>query len=125
MNVTRRDFLKSSPAGAATLALTGLNVGGGMPTAQAAGLNSRDPSKKPDFFTNPFNHRASDADQVVSAEVVVIGAGNAGCAAAASLADHKIRIIVIEQQNVIHGQGGGIGMVNTKFIQSLSCVSLD
>ncbi len=115
--VTRRDFLKGSLAGAAALTLTGLGLG--QTQAEAAGLNSKDPGEKPSFFTNPYNHAASDAVKTVTAEVIVVGAGNAGCAAAASLADNNIQTIVIEQQNVIHGQGGGIGMVNTKFVQSL------
>ena len=118
MNVSRRDFLKGSVAGAAALALGSLGLNGQV-EAEAAGLNSKDPGEKPSFFTNPYNHVASDAAQVVTAEVVVVGAGNAGCAAAAALADNNVQTVVIEQQNVIHGQGGGIGMVNTKFIQSL------
>ena len=119
MNVSRRDFLKGSLAGAAALALTGVGIGQEAPKADAAGLNSKDPAEKPSFFTNPYNHVASDAAKTVTAEVIVVGAGNAGCAAAASLADNNVKTIVIEQQNVIHGQGGGIGMVNTKFVQSL------
>ena len=116
--VTRRDFLKGSLAGAAALTLTGIGVGGSV-QAEAAGLNSKDPGEKPGFFTNPYNHSAADAAQVVTTEVVVVGAGNAGCAAAAALADNGVQTIVIEQQNVIHGQGGGIGMANTKFVESL------
>ena len=119
MNVSRRDFLKGSLAGAAALALTGVGIGKNAVEAEAAGLNSKDPAEKPAFFTNPYNHVASDAAKVVTSEVVVVGAGNAGCAAAASLADNNVQTVVIEQQNVIHGQGGGIGMVNTKFVQSL------
>ena len=83
MNVSRRDFLKGSLAGAAALALTGVGIGKNAPEAEAAGLNSKDPAEKPGFFTNPYNHAASDAVQTVTAEVVVVGAGNAGCAAAA------------------------------------------
>lgn len=119
MEVSRRDFLKGSLAGAAALALTSVGLGAAAPKAEAAGLNSKDPAEKPGFFTNPYNHAASDAAKVVTAEVIVVGAGNAGCAAAASLADNNVQTVVIEQQNVIHGQGGGIGMVNTKFVQSL------
>lgn len=116
--VTRRDFLKGSLAGAAALTLTGLGLGQNS-SAEAAGLNSKDPGEKPSFFTNPYNHVASDAVQTVTAEVIVVGAGNAGCAAAAALADNDVTTIVIEQQNVIHGQGGGIGMANTRFVESL------
>ena len=118
MNISRRDFLKGTVAGAAALSLSGLGLSAAS-KAEAAGLNSKDPAEKPSFFTNPYQNKAEDAVQVVTSEVVIVGAGNAGCAAAASLADNNIQAVVIEQQNVIHGQGGGIGMVNTKFIQSL------
>ena len=120
MNVSRRDFLKGSLAGAAALTLTGLGLGGEAPVkADAAGLNSKDPAEKPGFFTDPYQHKVSDASQVVTSEVVIVGAGNAGCAAAASLADHNVQTVVIEAAGSIHGQGGGIGFVNTKFVQQL------
>ena len=118
MNVSRRDFLKGSVAGAAALALGSLGLNSQV-EAEAAGLNSKDPGEKPSFFTNRYNQGASDAALVVTTEVVVVGAGNAGCAAAASLADNNVQTVVIEQQNVIHGQGGGIGMANTKFVKGL------
>jgi len=121
MNVSRRDFLKGTIAGAAALTLTGLGINGSTeaPKAEAAGLNTKDPGEKPGFFTDPYQHSVSDAAQVVTAEVVVVGAGNAGCAAAASLADHNVQTIVIEAAASIHGQGGGVGMVNTKWVKQL------
>jgi len=114
--VSRRDFLKGSIAGAAALTISSLGIGGNV-TAEAAGLNRNDPGEKPSFFTNPYNHTEADAAKVFTTEVVIVGAGNAGCAAAAALADNNVQAIVLEQQDKIHGQGGGIGMVNTKFVQ--------
>ena len=116
--ISRRDFLKGTAAGAAALTLTGLGLGK-APAAEAAGLNRNDPGEKPAFFTNPFNHTEADAAKVITTEVVVVGAGNAGCAAAAALADNNVQCIVLEQQERIHGQGGGIGLVNTRFVQQL------
>ena len=60
-----------------------------------------------------------DAQITIQTEVVIVGAGNAGCAAASSCVDNGNAVIVLEQQNVIHGQGGGIGMCNTKFVEQL------
>jgi len=115
--LSRRTFLKGSLAGAAAVSL----AKAGLPEvkSEAAGLNSKDPGEKPSFFTNPYNHKAEDAAKVFTTEVVIVGAGNAGCAAAASIADQGIQVIVVEAQNRIHGQGGGIGLVNTKFVQKL------
>ena len=120
MNVSRRDFLKGSLAGAAALTLAGIGLTAEAPAkADAAGLNSKDTGEKPAFFTDPYQHKVSDAAQVVTSEVVIVGAGNSGCAAAASLADHNVQTVVIEAAGSIHGQGGGIGFVNTKFVQQL------
>ena len=115
--LSRRTFLKGSLAGAAAVSL----AKAGLPEvkSEAAGLNSKDPGEKPSFFTNPYNHKVEDAAKVFTTEVVIVGAGNAGCAAAASIADQGIQVIVVEAQNRIHGQGGGIGLVNTKFVQKL------
>ena len=115
--ISRRDFLKGTAAGAAAITLSGLGLG--KVSAEAAGLNRNDPGEKPSFFTNPYNHTEADAAKVFTTEVVVVGAGNAGCAAAAALADNNVQAIVLEQQDKIHGQGGGIGLVNTKFVQQL------
>ena len=116
--ISRRDFLKGTAAGAAALTLTGLGLGK-TPAAEAAGLNRNDTGEKPGFFTNPYNHTEADAAKVFTTEVVVVGAGNAGCSAAAALADNNVQTIVLEQQDKIHGQGGGIGLVNTRYVQSL------
>ena len=114
---SRRDFLKGSLAGAAALTLTGLGLGN--TTAEATSDVAAPADSKPSFFTNPYQHSAADAVKTVTAEVVIVGAGNAGCAAAAAIADAGVQAVVLEAQNTIHGQGGGIGMVNTKFVQSL------
>ena len=136
MNISRRDFLKGTLSGAATLAAGGLLAACGntaapeatvapAPEVTAAPVETTPApapavdAGMPSFFTDPYNYTAADAAKVVTTEVVVVGAGNAGCAAASACADNDVSVIVIEQQNVIHGQGGGIGMANTKFVQSL------
>lgn len=115
-NISRRDFLKGVAASAASVTAMGL-LGNAAVLADEA--PAAEASSKPSFFTNPYNHAASDAAQVVTSEVVIVGAGNAGCAAAASCVDNGNAVIVVEAQNGIHGQGGGIGLCNTKFVQSL------
>ena len=47
------------------------------------------------------------------------GCGNAGCTAACSCVENGSEVVVIEAQNAIHGQGGGVGLCNTKYVQSL------
>ena len=118
-DISRKNFLKGIGAGVLTASAMTL-----MPFAQEtdapASENAEAPSTgKPSFFNDPFNYKPEDAAHTIQTEVLIIGAGNAGCAAAASSVDHGSRTIVLEAQNIIHGQGGGIGLCNTKFVQSL------
>lgn len=121
--VSRRDFLKGTVAGAAALTLGSMGLGKATAFAdsEVAAAPAAEPAAaaKPSFFTDPYQHTVADAAHVVTSEVIVVGAGNSGCAAAASLADHNVQTIVIEAANSIHGQGGGIGMANTKWVQQL------
>ena len=74
--------------------------------------------QNPSFMTAPQALSESDATEVQEAEVIVLGAGNAGCAAAASCADHNLSTIVLEKLPTVQGRGGGIGLCNTKFTKS-------
>lgn len=134
--LSRRSFLKGtavSALGAAALGMTACGNTAASSTASSAASVpasstpvSSTPSEKPavetgkpSFFTDPYQYKVTDAVQVVTSEVVVVGAGNAGCTAACSCVENGSEVVVIEAQNVIHGQGGGIGMANTKYVQSL------
>ncbi len=74
--------------------------------------------QNPSFLTAPEALSESDATEVQEADVVVLGAGNAGCAAAASCVDHGLSVIVSEKLATVQGRGGGIGLCNTKFTKS-------
>jgi fumarate reductase flavoprotein subunit len=124
--ISRRSFLKGSAAGAIGAAALGLAGCGTASSGAASAPSASAPaqvetivSDKPSFFTDPYKYSESDAVQVVSSEVVIVGAGNAGCSAACSCVENGSEVVVIEAQNVIHGQGGGIGMANTKFVEQL------
>lgn len=134
--LSRRSFLKGtavSALGAAALGMTACGNTAASSTASSAAsvpasstpVSSTPAEKpavetgKPRFFTDPYQYKVTDAVQVVTSEVVVVGAGNAGCTAACSCVENGSEVVVIEAQNVIHGQGGGIGMANTKYVQSL------
>ena len=131
--LSRRAFLKGTAAGAVGAAVLGLTACGSTSSTAASSVAASSPAAssqttvqtpaaetgKPSFFTDPYNYSVSDAVQLVTTEVVIVGAGNAGCAAACSCVENGNEVVVIEAQNVIHGQGGGVGMANTKFVQSL------
>ena len=131
--LSRRSFLKGtavSALGAAALSMTACSNTAASSSASSAAASapaSSTPAQqpaaaetgKPGFFTDPYQYKDTDAVQVVTTEVVVVGAGNAGCTAACSCVENGSEVVVIEAQNAIHGQGGGVGLCNTKYVQSL------
>lgn len=132
--LSRRSFLKGtavSALGAAALGMTACSnntaasstASSAAASAPASGTPAQQPAAaetgKPSFFTDPYQYKDTDAVQVVTTEVVVVGAGNAGCTAACSCVENGSEVVVIEAQNAIHGQGGGVGLCNTKYVQSL------
>ena len=91
-----------------------IGFGGGQgPTSMGYGR-----IQNPSFLTPPAPLAESDAAEVQEADVVILGAGNAGCAAAASCADHGLQAIVLEKLETVQGRGGGIGLCNTKFTKA-------
>lgn len=129
-SISRRSFIAgaasmgalAAAAGSATVALAG-----GTGTAEdmkfaaeteQGGVNCAGPrytKQAPSFFTAPAPLTEADCASTEEADVIVIGAGNAGCAAAASCADNGLSVIVLEKLGTVQGRGGGIGLCNTKF----------
>ncbi len=127
--LSRRSFIAGAAlAGAATVAAgaTAAHAGGtgtdeDMRYAQretqdgvnVAGKGFEKPV--PSFFTAPDPIDPSDCASKESADVVIIGCGNSGCAAASACVDNGLSVIVLEKLNTVQGRGGGIGLCNTKF----------
>ena len=115
----------AAAAGSASVALAG-----GTGTAEdmkfaaesaQGGVNSAGPrytKQAPSFFTAPAPLTEADCASTEEADVIVIGAGNAGCAAAASCVDNGLSVIVLEKLGTVQGRGGGIGLCNTKFTKA-------
>ena len=132
-NISRRSFLTGAAGVASVAAMAGaagtaLAAGTGTdedmkfatPTEQG-GVNTAGPAYKkqdPSFFTAPAPLTEADCASTEEADVIVIGAGNAGCAAASSCVDNGLSVIVIEKLGSVQGRGGGIGMCNTNFTKS-------
>ncbi len=88
---------------------------------ETGGINAAGPAyekAKPSFMTAPDPIAPADCASTKTADVIVIGAGNAGCAAASSCVDNGLNVIVIEKLGSVQGRGGGIGLCNTKFTKS-------
>ncbi|WP_172623498.1 FAD-dependent oxidoreductase [Arabiibacter massiliensis] len=140
--LTRRSFLglgaAATIAGAAGLAgcapaaapaqsqptASGATASDGQPEAMGFGGGQGPTSmgygriQNPSFMTPPEPLSEGDAAEVQEADVIILGAGNAGCAAAASCADKGLSAIVLEKLATVQGRGGGIGLCNTKFTKS-------
>jgi fumarate reductase flavoprotein subunit len=69
----------------------------------------------PTFFTAPDPIDPADCATTESADVVIIGCGNSGCAAASSCVDNGLSVIVLEKLDTVQGRGGGIGLCNSNF----------
>ena len=52
-------------------------------------------------------------------DVVVIGAGNAGVAAACSAVEEGLKVTVIEKTETVNGRGGGVGACNSRLNKEL------
>ena len=92
--LSRRSFLKGGTAvsalGAAALGMTACSnntaasstASSAAASAPASSTPAQQPAAaetgKPSFFTDPYQYKDTDAVQVVTTEVVVVGAGNAG-----------------------------------------------
>ncbi len=128
LEMTRRDAI-------AAAAVAGAAVAGMAGTAQAevekqasAGVITADASvdastvfgftsEQPSFMTAP---EAVADDQIVDTaetEVLIIGAGLAGCCAARAGAENGAKVIVVEKMSQVSERGAGAGTINSK----LSC----
>lgn len=140
--MSRRDFVKGAAVGVIGLATMGM-LGGcaaedkevvkGAATADATtsaskssettdAANSSVPNyqgnaQQPSWFTAPNPIPDSQIVKTVDTEVLVIGAGFSGVAAACSVAEHGGKVVVIEKTGNWNGRGGGAGVVDSKFMR--------
>lgn len=131
-DLTRRSFV----AGAALAGVAA--IGAGASTALAGGTGTDEDMKyaqtveqdginvggkgytkpEPSFFKAPEPIDPADCASTETADVVIIGAGNAGCAAASACTDNGLSSIVLEKLQTVQGRGGGIGLCNTSFTKA-------
>ncbi len=110
-SLSRRAFLKSS--GMAAAAATGASLMGGVQIAAAQDNGASGLS----WETAPSPIPESQIVETVSADVVVVGAGCAGNAAALSAAENGASVIVVEKTSSWVGRGGGIGVFSSRMMR--------
>ena len=135
--LSRRSFLSGAAIAGASAAAFGLSACGAQPetkptdnadtkpaTETAKGnsnqtANTQNGGGKPSFFTAPEAIPEKDIKETKETDVLVIGAGYSGLAAALSSQENGLNVIIAEKTKQINGRGAGTGVVNSKFAQSM------
>jgi fumarate reductase flavoprotein subunit len=76
------------------------------------------------WATPPSAVAEADIIETIDSEVVVVGAGLAGTAAALSAAEHGAKVVVIEKGMAWSGRGGGIGVFESRMMREAG-INLD
>ena len=116
-NLSRREFLKG--AGVSVAALAGSSVlTGCKPKDVPAEGEAADTSMaggKYSFETPPEPIADKDITETVTADVVVVGAGDAGLAATLAAAEAGANVILLEKSASFNSRGFGNGALDTKY----------
>lgn len=64
----------------------------------------------------------TDIVETVETDILVIGAGLAGCATACSAAEAGGKVIVVEKTSSWNGRGGGFGAINSRYMKEQGIV---
>ena len=75
----------------------------------------------PSWAIKPDPIPASDIVETVETEVLILGAGNAGCAAACSAVENGAQVLVCEKTAQVNGRGGVVGACNSRLNAELGC----
>ncbi len=104
-NISRKDFLKGTAAGALSLAVAGLGANAFADEAAATEWS---------WETYPGD---ITPDEVVETDVVVVGCGFAGSVAAVSAAEQGVKVVVVDKASMPSGRGGHITSFGSKVVQ--------
>ncbi len=131
--LSRRDLLKTGAiAGAGIAAASAIAtsaVAEEVEKQAAAGVVTADASiadvsaygftsEAPSFMTPPEAIAESEIVETMDCDVLVIGAGLAGCATACTAAEGGAKVIVVEKTEQIQERGAGAGTINSEFAKS-------
>lgn len=128
-NLSRRDFLKGAAIGTAGIGMVGIagckpkvaSEGAAVET-EAAGLGNTSTSNVPEPLTlAEFKDSSVELDPIttfageVTADVIVVGAGAAGCPAAITAAEEGSSVVVLQREDKPVSQGNcGSGLIIDK-----------
>lgn len=120
--ITRRGFVTGAAAAGALAAAAGL-IGcapqSGPSEGSDAGIDAGVSAGGHSWDVKPDPIPESDIAETVDVEVLVIGAGNAGVAAASSSVEKGLKVAVLEKTATVNGRGGGMGACNSRLNKEL------
>ena len=120
MNISRRDFLKGTVAGAASAAVMGVfGISAGAEEAKADGAAAGSGYA----WTQPMVP-ITDFVAEENYDIVIVGAGMAGCTAAQAAAEAGASVCVVDQSNGFTAHGTDICGIGTK-LQKEAGVEID
>lgn len=116
-SVTRRSFITASAAtaGLAAAGMASIAVADDAPTAAAPAYD------QPSWATKPDPISDDDIVETIETEVLILGAGNAGCSAACSAVENGAKVLVCEKTAQVNGRGGVVGACNSRLNTALGC----
>ena len=101
VNFSRRNFVQLG--GVATLGATAASIY--SPAVAQAGELIEGAPVIPSFFTAPDPIAEADIAETYDYDLVIVGAGNSGIAAAAAAVKTGVKVAVVEKWNTTNGQG--------------------
>ncbi|MCR5137199.1 MAG: FAD-binding protein [Oscillospiraceae bacterium] len=114
--ISRRTFLKGAAAGALTAALAGATSGVAFADEPAAAAEEKSSTwYDAKYFAKP--DPITDIAETVETDVVVVGAGNGGLVAAASVVDQGAKLVLVEKNAMWITWAGEMGAYNTKLMK--------
>ncbi len=113
--ISRRDFLKGAAAGAICLAATSLTNGIAFADDAPAMEEQSNTWYDAKYFAKP--DPITDIAETVETDVVVVGAGNGGLVAGASVVDAGAKLILVEKNAMPISWAGEMGAYNTKLMK--------
>ncbi len=115
--LTRRSFIAaaSATAGLAAAGIASVASAEDVPTATAPAYAA------PSWATKPEAIADDQIVETIETEVLILGAGNAGCSAACSAVENGAKVLVCEKTAQVNGRGGVVGACNSRLNKDLGC----
>lgn len=118
--ISRRNFLTGAAFAGVAAAGAGLvgcspSQGGGEGTSGSETAATGEARYEWEIAPEPI----TDIAKTVDTDILVIGAGLAGCAMACSAAENGGKVTVVEKTSSWNGRGGGFGAINSRYMDEL------